>query len=358
MFLYLDKSLLESFVKPVPHDIVEAIQGLAAMLRSGVHLVSGDRETLIAISKLEEVSSSARAIFRKAVARHAQANSVFNYMVAYALVDFGRAGLESSQIAGKRVIKIPIAKVSNLIAQVATEIVYEDVNDAVIYDVVARWYAESILNNTHLPIKCKPVQGGGNRIFVTYAARQSDENTFCLCITDSDRKFPLDQPGDTSEKVREVDDELKPLSCHLDLDFHEVENLIPLAFLESLAGTDEAKNILSALRMAEQNNHKEAKLYWDYKKGVRAHYARTDEGYRDYWGGALGHGVIDCDTACPPNQCECFLVRPWPLKQQVKAAIKDKVRMDPSDCSVLEELWIDIGKNLVSWTIGTAPHLT
>lgn len=65
MFLYLDRSLLGCLTSPVSHKVVDGIQVLAFMLRSGVHLVSGDRDVLSIISELNDISSSARAVFKK-----------------------------------------------------------------------------------------------------------------------------------------------------------------------------------------------------------------------------------------------------------------------------------------------------
>ncbi|SFJ22450.1 hypothetical protein SAMN05216206_3743 [Pseudomonas guineae] len=358
MFIYLDSSISNCLNSPVHHNIIDGIQGLAFMLRSGVHLVSGDRNTLTAISNLEEISSSARASFKRAVARHAQANSVLNHMSTYVLVDYGRAEITSSVENGTKVIKIPISNFSSIIAQISTEVVYEDINDAVIYNIVAQWYSETILNNPHLRIKSKPVQGGGSRTCDIYNSKQISADTFCLCITDSDKKYPTDTPGDTSTKVRNIEDTLKPLSFHLNLDFHEIENLIPLEFLRGIAGTDDAREIIAALKLADENQHQEAKLFWDYKKGVRAHYLKNNERFRSYWCAALGVTPAACETECTLNKCDCFLINPWPLKQDLKSAIERKDRMDPSDCEVMRNLWTEIGSTVVSWTIGSSPSLT
>lgn len=357
MFLYLDRSILNCLSGPVSHNVVDGIQVLAFMLRSGVHLVSGDREVLGALSEFSDISSSARAIFKKSVARHAQAGSVFNAMSVYALIDFGRDGLETSCENNKTVIKIPIGYVANLIAQASTDIVYEDVNDAVVYGVVANWYSNAILNNPNLPTRSTPVQGGGSRTYVTYNLKQQDAKTFCLCITDSDKKYPDDEPGETSSKVRAIEDASKPLSFHLDLDFHEIENLIPLGFLDGLAGTNEAKSIIAELRKAEANQEKVAKLYWDFKKGLRGHYAKTCEGFRGYWYQALDAEPLACDVECTPNKCDCFLIRPWPLKQDLRSAIERREVMDPSECEIIHGLWSEIGKTIISWTISSSPQL-
>ncbi len=357
MFLYLDKSILKCLSDPVPHNVVDGIQVLALMLRSGVHLVSGDREVLSALSEFSDISTSARAIFKKSVARHAQTGSVFKSMSTYALIDFGRNGLESSYENDKKIIKIPIEHVANLVAQAATDIVYEDVNDALVYDAVARWYSSTILNNPNLPTRSTPIQGGGSRTFAAYDLKQKDANTFCLCITDSDKKYPDDEPGETSSKVRNIEDAKKPLSFHLDLDFHEIENLIPLSFLDRLAGTEEAKKIIAELRKAENNQNKVAKLYWDFKKGLRGHYVKTCEGFRGYWHQALDAAPLTCAVECTLSRCDCFLIKPWPLKQDLKSAIERKETMDPSECEVTQNLWSEIGKTIVSWTISSSPQL-
>lgn len=282
---------------------------------------------------------------------------MLRYMSIYALIDFGREGLESSEEDGKRVIKVPIEYVSNLIAQAATDVVYEDINDAVIYDAVAQWYSSKILNNPNLPTRSTLIQGGGSRTYVTYSSKQDAAQTFCLCITDSDKKYPNDESGDTSKKVRAVEDSRKPLSFHLDLDFHEIENLIPLGFLDRIAGTEEAKAIIAELRKAEDNQERAAKLYWDFKKGLRGYYLKSCKDFKDYWCAALDLVPLTCATECSPNKCTCFLIRPWPLKQDLRLAIERKETMDPSGCETMQSLWGEVGQTIVSWTIGSSPQL-
>lgn len=358
MFIYLDRSLVDCITRDhIPHDILRSLEGLSFMLRTGAHLVSGDRDALIAISSLDGLSLPCKAIFKKAAARCSQALAVFRQVTTYALVDYGRDEIECFTENSIKIIKLPIERILQLSFQ-PSEIVFEDINDSLIYATVAQWYAEDILNNKHLPLRYKEIQGGGNRTHAIYKAKQEQGDTFCLCITDSDKKYPTDESGDTSRRVREIEDNSMPLSYHLDLEFHEIENLLPLGFLDRFSGTAEAKEIIASLKRAEANGHPEAKLYWDYKKGLRGHYAQGNEDYRHYWCSALGIEHSECELDCTLKQCECFLIKPWPLKGEVKAALDSRPKISPTDCETLNTLWCEIASLFISWAIGAVPQNT
>ncbi|MGC8118072.1 hypothetical protein ACP3VQ_23915 [Metapseudomonas otitidis] len=356
MFIYLDKSIVDKLSEPVPANIQDSIQGLAFMLRTGVHLVSGDLVALIKISHLTEISDSARSAFSRAAARQTQINTIISKLNTYCLITSEGEHVTVSETNNQRIITIPIALVSNLVSQIATDVIYEDINDAEIYNKVTKWYCKDIVGSSNLPLKSQSIQGGGSRTYATYSEKQNDAKTFCLCITDSDKKYPTDTPGETSKKVREVENLSLPLSFHLDLDFHEIENLIPLSILNSVARTPESKRIISLLKNAEENGFGEAKLYWDYKKGLRAHYSKIDGNYKNYWNSAIGIGDIECGEACTAKHCSCFLLDPWPLKQDLNALISEQKEISPAECCKLTAIWEKIGGTLLSWTIGSPPQ--
>ncbi|MBV7515046.1 hypothetical protein [Pseudomonas sp. PDM25] len=358
MFIYLDHSILNCIAaEKIPHDTLRSIEGLSLILRSGAHLISGDQKTLIAISNLNDLSLPCRAIFHRAATRRSQVLSILKDVTTYTIVDFGRSNIECAIENNKKVIKIPIDSFIKLNFQSSSEVVFEDINDNLIYTAVAEWYAKNVLNNKYLSLTYKKVQGGGNRTYAVYKEKQQEGETFCLCITDSDKKYPTDTAGDTSALVREVEDTSMPLSYHLDLDFHEIENLLPLNFLEENSGTAEAKQIISTLKIAETNGYPEAKLYWDYKKGLRGHYAQENEHYRNYWHGALGVEYNKCASQCTAKKCECYLIRPWPLKAEVKTALASNHQISP-DCEKLKNLWSEIASVFISWVIGAPPQKT
>lgn len=359
MFIYLDRSLLPCIQgKSIPHDIIRSIEALSFILRSGVHIVSGERDVLSEISDKTELSLPCRAIFRKAAARCSQVAPLLSELSTYALVDYGRNKIEKTLNNSITTIKIPIEKIIDLSFQSSAEIVFEDINDIAIYKLVVQWYINSVMNSKNIPLRYKKVQGGGNRTYDIYQEKQSDNDNFCLCITDSDKKYPNDNSGETSKKVREIEDLSIPLSFHLDLDFHEIENLLPLSFLAKHAGTPEALEIISILKTAERNGHPEAKLYWDYKKGLRNYHAKNDGEYRNYWYSALGIAYEECQEECSSKKCTCYLIEPWPLKTEIKRAIETSPNVTPTDCEKLNSLWQEIAQVFISWTIAAVPQNT
>jgi hypothetical protein len=358
VLIYFDSSLF----KKLSSDAISgaeyaSLECIAIALRKGTHLITGDRRALIAASKVDGLSFQAKQAFSKAATRAAQSRALVLTATAYALVgDFPQAVNYNSE-DNVLTIKISLAAIVDLEIQSPCEIIFEDLSDKYIYEIISDWYKKYTLNAPHLPLNFRPIHGGGSRTHVVYQERQDKEQTFCLCITDTDKKYPTDTPGPTCTGVVSADDPHKPLSKHLNLDFQEIENLLPLDHLSKYAKTNEARSILESLKQAETNGYPESKLYFDYKKGLNVQGLCRNESKAAYWTNALLVPPPVCRPNCTNNPCLCFVVKPWPFRSEVKSHIEQKVAISPEDCPVLKDLWNNIGANITSWSIASSPQL-
>lgn len=75
----------------------------------------------------------------------------------------------------------------------------ENPSDGDIYEIFAKEYIK--LNKSTLKIKLKIENGGGSTTGSTFARKISTNEELCLCILDSDKKFPSDARGATAKKV-------------------------------------------------------------------------------------------------------------------------------------------------------------
>ncbi|WP_154597767.1 hypothetical protein [Pseudomonas syringae] len=358
MLIYFDTSLSKKLSNTTLNaEECAALENLAIAFRKGSHLITGNVNALIAASRVPEISKNAQHSFSKAAAKSAQSKSLISRMTTYALIGDFPDTIDYQNDGDTAVIRTSLSKIYTLELQSPCEIIFEDLNDRDIYETISNWYKKEALNSPYIRSNFRPIHGGGNRTHVVYKERQDQQTTFCLCITDTDKKYPTDDVGPTCEEVINADNPLLPLSKHLNLDFQEIENLIPLSYLEKHAQTNEAKSILSSLKQAEANGHPESKLYFDYKKGLSVKSFYKTESKSTYWTSALLVHDPACRPNCTNNPCMCFIVKPWPFRHEVKAEIAKKTPISPKDCDVLEQLWVNIGATITSWSIATTPQL-
>lgn len=357
MLIFLDESIITLGEEP-SQDIVDSLEDIAAIVRAGTHLVTGNIATLRYLLGLEFLGISARMAFKGLASKYAQFASAKQLVTTYAEITASGGGACVIRRGNVSVISIPLFQVKNMSLRSPTEVIYEEIQDDFIYEIISRWYLRANVSPGLLNRNYRAVHGGGGRTFAVYSAAQNRNDQFCLCITDSDKKFPTDLPGPTSAQVKATHRISQALSHHLDLDFHEVENLVPLSFLKRECTSPLAQAITDKIKGVDAAGFPEAKLYWDYKKGLSLAKLKQLNGGWEYWRAAFELGEHVCTAACTLQSCKCEILKPWPEKRVVKEHINSFAEMDPTECNVLTELWSAIGGALISWSISAVPKST
>ena len=358
MLIYLDDSICKTINQPNPsNDIIESLEDLASVIRSGSHLIIGGFAVLKELANFPLLGVSARSAFRAALNKFPQQASALSHVSTYTKITATTAPPSCSESDGKKIITIPLSFIRQMNLRAPVEIIFEELNDSSIYEIISRWYLKEFISPGFINRNYRSIHGGGGRTHVVYTDAQNRNNQFCLCITDSDKKFPTDDFGQTSKDVRLSEQEDKVLSYHMDLDFHEVENLVPLSFLVDKCKTKPSQDIAKLIKSADANGHPEAKLFWDYKKGFKLSALKSLDGGWNYWRTALNLEEITCTEKCKADNCACEILKPWPEKKTIKEEITKLSEMDPSECTILHRLWSDIGKVLISWSISTIPKV-
>lgn len=357
MLIHLDQSITQLH-PPLAQELIDSLEDIAGIIRSGNHLITGDLKTLKFLSTHEALGSSARRAYNGLATKYSQFASAKSMVTTFA--EIGVSGDQPTLInrENKNIILIPLRKVRHLSLRNPTEVIYEEIQDDFIYEIISRWYVRRHISPGFLNRNYRPIHGGGGRTHAVYSEAQRLNNQFCLCVTDSDKKFPTDTPGPTSSEVRAVNSNDLALSFHLDLDFHEIENLVPLQFLRSNCTSPTSKAIIDKIQQAEITGHPEAKLFWDYKKGFSVASLRQSNNGWLYWKSALGLPETTCTEQCSSQRCQCEVLKPWPEKRLVKDKIQSYSEMDPSECNVLSKLWLTIGGTLTSWSASAIPKTT
>lgn len=358
MLIFLHDSIGESVVsESLSESEISGLEDIASVIRTGEHLVIGGFSSLKQLRSYKHLGASARAAYAGVLSRYSQLNSILSKVSVYAEVVCGGGEPYVDGVSGQRVIKIPLSFVAKMNLKSPVEIIFEDIGDSNIYEIISRWHTEKTFGVGLLNRRYRPIHGGGGRACVVYQDAQALNNVFCICVTDTDKKYPAAACGPTSAKVREVDDAFKVLSFHLDLNFHEIENLLPLSFLESNSSSRHAAEIISKLRLAEANGYPEAKLFLDFKQGIKLCYLRINADAMRYWGAALSLPGVACGTQAEVRDCTCEVIKPWPSKAEIRAQINSLARIIPDECPVLDSLWKDIGSTLMSWSAAAAPRM-
>ncbi|MEN5136369.1 MULTISPECIES: hypothetical protein [unclassified Pseudomonas] len=330
---------------------ISALEDIASAVRSGDHLVLGDAQALIALSKFVKLGDSARAAYKSVFFRVPQQESILEKVEVYVNIVPGDGVPTLNTVANQKVISIPLIFCADMNLRAPLEIIFEEINDHYIYEIISKWYVSKALAVKTLNRRYRPIHGGGNRTYAVFERAQRDNNLFCLCITDSDKKYPTDDCGPTSVRVRESNDLTKVLAHHLDLDFHEIENLVPLSFISEKSNSRYTDAMVAALKIAEQNGHQEAKLFFDYKKGLKLGYLRACPDASAYWSAALPGLSQDCSKNCLQASCTCDLLKPLQNRAEMRLQIEQLVPLYPDECPTLKALWKSIGSTLTSWSV-------
>ncbi|WP_433895184.1 hypothetical protein [Sphingobacterium mizutaii] len=112
-----------------------------------------------------------------------------------------------------------------------TILLCENINDCDFFEIIGKNYLRINGINTSM-LKFNPQGGGGSTIQKEYSKIYSSHENFCLCIVDSDIKYPGGKEGSTSSNlfkfIKKNNENLKIFAEVLSV--HEIENLIPRKF--------------------------------------------------------------------------------------------------------------------------------
>lgn len=156
-----------------------------------------------------------------------------------------------------------------------THLLVENLLDSDFFKYVSKYY-----QNNHKLSKCSicffPLQGGGATIKDVYAREIDLKQHFCLAIMDSDKKYPNDQYGQTSEDLKQIHDEKKPFNCtyYRMEKVSEIENLIPVSIVKAYKNNN--KNQIF------QSNPQLELSFFDMKKGFACCNIKNEAMYT-YW---------------------------------------------------------------------------
>ena len=199
------------------------------------------------------------------------------------------------------------------------------------------------------------MNGGGATTVDEYENQINNCTNFCLCIIDSDKKFPSDEIGGTAVEVKNKHTEIQPPHCdyYIMEDVSEVENLLPHEMVKKVTAIN--SNLLYLLRLDI--------AFLDMKKGIVKGVLQNTLA-KDYYCDLLsGHQQeLDEINACyddvsqrnlnKQEKKECIVPGfGTNLLKDVLGLSWDEIdwkKLKLTDSQVYE--WEEIGKRVFSWT--------
>lgn len=239
----------------------------------------------------------------------------------------------------------------------------ENPDDGDIYKIFAQAYINS--EDSSLTTQLKIENGGGSTTSPTFKRKVLLKEELCLCILDSDKKFPSDlSTGETAKRViRENKSLLTPKTTfYIENRCRELENMLPLHFYHNQYFSDaQKKPIFEDFKRLNELDDKLV-FYFDMKKGVKHYDTRN---YGDWCNlPRLLHykRVTTCqkDLFCDKkDNCKHILIKSFGSKilehfiSYYKSITSKEIQFSIKNSPIeLQNIWNDIGKMVFSWGCG------
>ena len=152
------------------------------------------------------------------------------------------------------------------------QLVCEDENDCKLYKFIAEWY----LNKENLRYKLKlSEEGGGGGRTIEKVLKHLEANRICLCIVDTDQRFPEMSINEKSQACKRLDNKKCGYRC-LVINVHEIENILPINYIDDLIATDyryhwdKSQEFKRHYDYLSHSTEVDSILpFFDYKKGIK-----------------------------------------------------------------------------------------
>lgn len=360
MLFYLTKTLVVNPKDPEFLEIYRAIHNLADKVVSCNHLLTGDFEAIKFFRDIFYTDLIVYPLFNELYQNYA------TEPIPTCLTYYIELVKENPQKRFEGSIEIQQMLYSDFINSdhcIKSQLVCEDLNDGVFFTHVLEWYINKNWNNVSIALH--KVNGGGEN---TYKAIKNEikEQHCTICIIDTDKRFPTDTPADNSTYSLCVNLGINsPIYKLLPLQVHELENLIPLNYIDAFdvwvnGKPDDFKHKMAFdyLRTDAEN----VLPFFDYKNGIK-----NNELYRsnpnlqifarhcfslnlEY---TIAHPDYDVYVSSLANKQWIYLHLIGGSGTMTRAIdmIENKNTPEPILLNFQENNWNEIGQSLLNWCI-------
>lgn len=255
---------------------IDVLKDLAFSFKKCCHVVYTDRKSLNNIDQIDGLSKEEKKVYKIVGQKMTSFMSFYKIFSFHAYVTFDKATTITSNIS---IINPSEVKAFEWYAK--THLLTENLTDASFYEyVVAFFMRKNKING--FKKESQNIPGGGNTTFQYCESQIKDKKQFCLAIVDSDLKYKGGSLKETSSKVKECIDYIKPFNCQYYVieDLSEIENMIPFQIISSNSQYKNNQIIKGGLQFCQD--------YFDFKKGLTTDELINEEFYK-YWNAEIKH---------------------------------------------------------------------
>lgn len=251
------------------------------------------------------------------------------------------------------------------------QLVCEDENDCKFYNHVAQWYIKK--ENLKYKLKMSEEGGGGTRT-IDKVIKHLNANRICLCIVDTDQRYPEMKINEKSRSCKKLDAQVCGYRC-LVVNVHEIENILPLNYIDDLIKTDKRyKWPLSQLFKKHFDylvNSAEVERilpFFDYKKGIRKNTEYLESKEYQRYGELCWQQNPDINANVTYTDYVDSLPDNGKIYNQLSESIsadtldyiftkkQQEALMPPKLLQFQEHEWNRIGREIVNWTCARIPE--
>ena len=371
MLIYLDSSL-ENVDWSSDNKLISVIDKLVLAMREGKHFLLGKRKTLDAILKTEKIFSCTTYVgISKVLENYATVGDFINNINTYIIVFYQNQD-ENLDKRGQGAFSISIESLFDITID-STHILGENTPDTNIYIQAAKYYKN--INKMPGELNLIERRGYGGTMPKEFGHILNDENKWCICIGDSDKKFPSACKSESTKKCDSTLHESKKIGSYYCLDCRELENFLPFGILKKIyEGNENVFGFDCYEKKVNINNdiHKYADLEKGHTRRVINSFKQGDN-EKNFWVSIIKclkkDGTInicdEIDNSCQKSCCCNILVPKFGGKVAEKAIdylnkLKsdefkyDLKRLIESDFNYSE--WLEVGRLVYEW--GCAAEIT
>lgn len=268
MLFYLTDSLIVDQNNPLYKGIYTAVHNLATQVVGGNHLLTADYKAIEHFRTIFGHDPSVGLLFNQLYQNYSMIG-VPQDVTTY--IEVVKDNPVSRIDHGRNIFQKEFSYYLNIDVCIKARLISEDLNDTIFYGHVLKWFISQTSSNYSFAFH--GITGGGKN---TYKVVLNELNALhiTICIIDTDQKYPgcPPEPNGTYDncvtKIQSTAVEYKLLP----LDVHEIENIIPLNYIDRFdnwehgdANDVRKKHAFDFLR----NNAEEILPYFDYKKGIK-----------------------------------------------------------------------------------------
>ncbi len=265
MLFFLDANLINEDISSTEGIIINrAIENILRSVWESKHLVQGDITTIIEL-KNKIVNKDCLNVLTFIDSNYSFLN--YSSIKFHINVVRGVNIMELNHSGDKSILNVSVDFFQTTDLLQETKILCEDISDSSFFEEICNHYIRTNSIGS-ISLKYSKEHGGGTQIDVMYTNIAARKNRFCLTFCDNDKRHPNSDIGGTLRKLRLVNTSNNLFCKYIELDAHEIENLVPFNYLDDINEATLNNSGIEFIKRLFVSNDNGALQYLDIKKGI------------------------------------------------------------------------------------------